>query len=79
MATDVFPVEPLPKDDPIRRVPNMLFSPHRAGALTLALREIGTRVLEDLELVARGLAPVACRRAERETVARFRSMPVKRS
>ena len=22
-----FPVEPLPKDDPIRRVPNMLFSP----------------------------------------------------
>ncbi len=79
VATDVFPVEPLPKDDPIRRVPNMLFSPHRAGALTLALREIGTRVLEDMDLIARGLAPVASRRAERETVARFRSMPVKKS
>lgn len=79
VATDVFPVEPLPADDPIRRTPNMLFSPHRAGALEFALREIGTRVLEDMDLIARGLAPVACRRAERETVARFRSKPVDRS
>ncbi len=79
VATDVFPVEPLPVDDPIRRVPNMLFSPHRAGALEFALREIGTRVLEDMDLIARGLAPVSCRRAERETVARFRSKPVDRS
>ncbi len=76
VATDVFPVEPLPKDDPIRRVPNMLFSPHRAGALTFALREIGTRVLEDMDLIARRLPPVACRRAEPETVAQMRSMPV---
>ncbi|MBI1171569.1 dehydrogenase [bacterium] len=78
IATDVFPVEPLPKDDPIRAVPNLLFSPHRAGALTFALREIGTRVLEDIELIARGLPPVACRRAERETVARMRSKPVEK-
>lgn len=76
VATDVFPVEPLPPGDPIRSVPNMLFSPHRAGALTLALREIGERVLEDMDLITRGLAPVACRRAERETVARIRSMPI---
>ncbi len=77
VATDVFPVEPAPLDDPIRQVPNILFSPHRAGALPLAMREIGARVLEDMDLISRGLAPVACRRAERETVARFRSMPVK--
>lgn len=79
VASDVFPVEPLPPDDPIRQTPNMLFSPHRAGALTFALREIGTRVLEDMDLISRGLAPVACRRAERETVARMRSKPVDRS
>lgn len=79
VASDVFPEEPLPKDDPIRQTPNMLFSPHRAGALTLALREIGTRVLEDMELIARSLPPVACRRAERETVAMLRSKPVERS
>lgn len=78
VATDVFPVEPLPPDDPIRQTPNMLFSPHRAGALTFALREIGTRVLEDMALIAEGLPPVACRRAERETVAMMRSKPVKK-
>lgn len=76
VASDVFPQEPLPGDDPLRGTPNFLFSPHRAGALTLALREIGTRVIEDLDLISRGLAPVSCRRAERETVARFRSMPI---
>lgn len=76
VATDVFPVEPLPPGDPIRAVPNMLFSPHRAGALTFALREIGTRVLEDMDLISRSLPPVACRRAEPETVAMMRSMPV---
>jgi phosphoglycerate dehydrogenase-like enzyme len=79
VATDVFPVEPLPMEDPIRQVPNMLFSPHRAGALTFALREIGTRVLEDMDLIVRGLPPVACRRAERETVAMMRSKPVEKS
>jgi phosphoglycerate dehydrogenase-like enzyme len=79
VATDVFVVEPLPADDPLRRVPGILFSPHRAGALTQALREIGTRMLEDLDLIERGLPPVSCRRAERETVARFRSMPVQKS
>ena len=76
VATDVFPVEPLPPDDPIRKVPGMLFSPHRAGALESALREIGTRCAEDIGLISQGLTPVASRRAERETVARMRSMPI---
>lgn len=79
IATDVFPIEPLPQDDPLRTVPNMLFSAHRAGALTSALQEIGNRVLDDLGLIARGLPPVACRRAERETVARLRSKPIDKS
>jgi phosphoglycerate dehydrogenase-like enzyme len=76
VATDVFPVEPVAKDDPIRAVPGMLFSPHRAGALEFALQEIGVRAVEDIDLISMGLPPVACRRAERETVARMRSMPV---
>ena len=79
VATDVIPVKPTAVDDPIRGVPNILFSPHRAGALTLALREIGEKVLEDMGLITRGLAPVACRSAELETVARLRSMPAQRS
>ena len=57
IATDVFPDEPVSADDPIRSVPNVLFSAHRAGALTSALRDIGAYVLEDLSLIARGLPP----------------------
>ena len=78
VASDVFPVEPTPKDDPIRSTPNFLFSPHRAGALVQALREIGDRVLEDVALLGKGLAPVSCRRADRETVARLRSLPIRK-
>jgi hypothetical protein len=33
-------------------------------------------VLEDMALMDRGLPPVRCKRAERETVARMRSEPV---
>ena len=79
VATDVFPEEPVAADDPIRTVPNILFSAHRAGALTSALRNIGKLVLEDLGQIARHLPPVACKRAERETVSRLRSKPIEKS
>lgn len=79
VATDVFPEEPVAKDDPIRKIPNILFSAHRAGALTSALENIGNYVLEDLGQIARGLPPVACKRAERETVMRIRSKPIDKS
>lgn len=75
-ATDVFPEEPVAADDPIRQVPNLLFSAHRAGALVSALHQIGALVMEDLDLIGRGLPPVACRRSERETVMRIRSKPI---
>lgn len=79
VATDVFPEEPVAPDDPIRNVPNILFSAHRAGALTSALQNIGKLVLEDLGQIARHLPPVACKRAERETVSRLRSKPIDKS
>lgn len=79
VATDVFPEEPVAADDPIRKIPNILFSAHRAGALTSALQNIGKLVLEDLGQIARGLPPIACKRAERETVMRLRSKPIDKS
>jgi len=79
IATDVFPEEPVDENDPLRQIPNMLFSAHRAGALTSALQQIGAQVLEDLEQIAAGLPPVSCRRAERETIGRLRSMPIQKS
>ena len=75
-ASDVFPEEPLPPDHPVRSLPGFLLSAHRAGALDLAFKRMGEMVLEDLALLDRGLPPQACQRAERETVARFRSKPV---
>jgi phosphoglycerate dehydrogenase-like enzyme len=75
-ATDVFPVEPVPPGDPVRSVRGLLLSPHLAGGMREAFLEIGRLVVADLELLLAGLPPVACKRAERETVARLRSRPI---
>lgn len=75
-ATDVFPTEPVAADDPIRKLPGLILSAHRAGALNSAFTQMGRLVLEDMALMNAGLAPRLCKRAERETVRRFRSMPV---
>lgn len=78
-ATDVFPVEPVPPDDPARKVEGLVLSPHRAGAMTDSLLEIGRQTVADAELILRDLPPLSCRRAQRETVARSRSRPIERS
>ncbi len=78
-ATDVFPVEPAPPDDPARRVEGLVLSPHRAGAMTDSLLEIGRQTVADAELILKGLPPLSCRRAQRETVARSRSKPIERN
>jgi phosphoglycerate dehydrogenase-like enzyme len=78
-ATDVFPQEPAPRDEPARKVESLLLSPHRAGAMTDALYEIGRQTVADAGLILRGLPPLSCRRAQRETVALSRSKPIERS
>jgi len=78
-ASDVFPEEPLPKSHPVRSLPGFLRSAHRAGALDSAFKRMGDMVLEDMALMDRGLPPLRCKRAERETVARMRSKPVSRN
>jgi phosphoglycerate dehydrogenase-like enzyme len=77
-ATDVFPTEPAPRDDPARRVEGLVLSPHRAGAMDYSLYEIGRQTVADAELILKGLAPMSCRRAQRETVLRSRSKPIER-
>ena len=78
-GTDVFPAEPVAPGDPVRRLDGLLLSPHRAGGMREAFLEIGRLAVADLELILRGLPPVACKRAERETVGLMRSRPVDRS
>jgi phosphoglycerate dehydrogenase-like enzyme len=78
-ASDVFPQEPLPRDHRARTLDGMLLSPHRAGGMREAFLEIGRLAVADLELILRGLPPVCCKRAERETAGRMRSRPVEKS
>ena len=66
----------MPAGHPVRRLPGFLRSAHRAGALDVAFRRMGDMVLEDMALIDRGLPPLRCKRAERETVGRMRSRPV---
>jgi phosphoglycerate dehydrogenase-like enzyme len=78
-ATDVFPVEPVAPDDPVRRVENLLLSAHRTGGMQEALHQIGRMTVADAELILKGLPPVMCRRADPAIAARLRSMPVART
>lgn len=75
-ASDVFPEEPLAAEHPVRRLKGFIRSAHRAGALDSAFKKMGDMVLEDMALMDRGLPPMRCKRAERETVSRMRSRPV---
>ena len=75
-ATDVFPVEPVAKDDPLRSIEGLLLSAHRTGGMPEALFDIGRQAVADMELILKGLPPVVCRKALRETVKRNRSKPV---
>ena len=75
-ASDVFPEEPMPVDHPVRGLKGFLRSAHRAGALEGAFFQMGDYLMEDMALLDKGLPPLRCRRAERETVSLLRSKPV---
>jgi phosphoglycerate dehydrogenase-like enzyme len=75
-ATDVFPKEPVTKNDPIRKVKNVLFSAHRAGALESAFFNMGNIVLKDMNLISRNLQPKFCKIAQPKTVNLLASKPV---
>ncbi len=76
VAIDVFNQEPIPADHRARRTPNTLLSAHRAGNIPEVWHGMGERLVDDLELILRGLPPQRCQRANFETVSKLRSMPV---
>ncbi|MEM7442925.1 MAG: hydroxyacid dehydrogenase [Pseudomonadota bacterium] len=76
VATDVFPEEPMPAGHRVRDIEGILLSAHRAGAIDSVFKRMGTLLLGDMELMLRGLPPVGCKRAQRETVATLRSKAV---
>jgi phosphoglycerate dehydrogenase-like enzyme len=75
-GVDVWPTEPVPADDPYRRLDGLVFSGHRAGGVPQAFAQIGDMVVDDLRQIARGLPPVRMQVAARELVGRYRNRPV---
>jgi phosphoglycerate dehydrogenase-like enzyme len=65
---DVYPVEPLPKDHPIRRAPGAVLSAHRAGGDADGFRNIGRIVVNDLEAILAGHAPQEMQPAQPESI-----------
>jgi phosphoglycerate dehydrogenase-like enzyme len=57
-ALDVFSVEPLPLDSPLRGRPNVLLSPHLAGSTNEARHGMVASALKNLDRVLRGCAPL---------------------
>lgn len=67
-AIDVFPAEPLPADHPIRRAPNTILSPHRAGGDANGFTFIGNMVVNDLEALLSGNLPQQMQVAQPESI-----------
>jgi phosphoglycerate dehydrogenase-like enzyme len=75
-AIDVWPHEPIPAGFSGRTTPNTVLQAHRAGNIPEIWPEMGRMVVDDLEMILRGMPPQRCQRAMPETVARMRSKPV---
>lgn len=77
-AVDVFPEEPFSRHHALRKLDNVILSAHRSGSLASAYHLMGEMLVDDLTQILAGLPPVRLQRAEPETVARFRSIPIKK-
>jgi phosphoglycerate dehydrogenase-like enzyme len=64
-------------DHPIRTSGNVIFSSHRAGAISEALRNVGTLVTRDMEAILNGLEPREMKVAQPEYI-RLRGDPRRR-
>ena len=56
-ALDVFHVEPLPADNPLRQAPNLLLMPHAAWYSEVAIHRLQELVAEDIARALRGIGP----------------------
>ena len=72
-AIDVWPHEPFDLVHPLRKLDNVVCSPHRAGGIPQALHSIGAYALDDLRLVARGLPPRRCLEVSPELAVQMKS------
>lgn len=67
-AIDVFPSEPIAENDPLRSIPNVILSPHRAAAVAGGRQLMGRLTVEDIKLMIAGKEPMNLQRARPEHV-----------
>lgn len=70
-AIDVFPSEPVGQDDPIRALPGVILSPHRAAAVAGGRQLIGRMLVDDLLSMAAGGEPSRLQRARGANIAQL--------
>ena len=56
-ALDVYPTEPLPGDSPLRKLSNVVLSPHLAGATVEVVKHHSKMVVDDLLIIKAGKIP----------------------
>ncbi|RZI38230.1 hydroxyacid dehydrogenase, partial [Herbaspirillum sp. HC18] len=57
-ALDVYDVQPLPEEAPLRACPNTLLTPHIAGITATSLRNMSVGAAEEMLRILRGQAPL---------------------
>ncbi len=67
-ALDVYEKEPLEKDSELRKAPNLVLTPHRAGGIVDSYRRIGHYLLLDFQAIAAGQEPRWMRRLTLENM-----------
>lgn len=67
-AIDVHAVEPPPLDDPVRSLPDLILSPHRAAAVKHGRQLMGRLIVEDIGRMMEGLPPANLARARAENI-----------
>jgi phosphoglycerate dehydrogenase-like enzyme len=72
-AIDVFPVEPVPAEDPVRRTRNILLSAHLAGGIRDSYRRIAEALDDEIPHLLAGLPARRLQRAEPRLAAMQRS------
>ena len=72
-AIDVFPEEPVSKDDLVRKTSHVLFSSHLAGGIRASYARIQEMMLDDIKQIFQGLPPLRMQRAEPNLAAKMRS------
>ncbi len=63
-AADVFPIEPIPADSPLRKLPNFIMTPHIAGGTRQAAEKAASIAAEELRLFLEGSPLRYCANAQ---------------